>query len=113
MNHIQFFLEKNEDFDKYVSQLKAENERLKKILHSLTPGGSEFFDDPEYCASFIKDQLTSIPKIILSYKMENEGLSALNKELVDALKELCNAQGNGIEKEIEAYDNAMMTIRRA
>ncbi len=30
-----------------------------KILESLTPGGSEFVDDPERCARYIRDLIDS------------------------------------------------------
>ena len=38
------------------SFLVEENRRLKRLLHDLTPGGSEFVDDPEYCAKWIADE---------------------------------------------------------
>lgn len=28
--------------------------RYKQALEGLTPGGSEFVDDPEYCAEFVR-----------------------------------------------------------
>lgn len=37
-------------------QLKAENEKVKRLLHDLTPGGSEFYNDPEYCAKWIREE---------------------------------------------------------
>lgn len=35
--------------------LLVENEKLKRLLHDLTPGGSEFYNDPEYCAKWIRE----------------------------------------------------------
>jgi hypothetical protein len=30
--------------------------RWKRALEGLTPSGSEFVDDPEFCAKYVKDQ---------------------------------------------------------
>jgi len=40
---------------KQRDELVIENEKIKKLLHELTPGGSEFYNDPEYCAKWIKE----------------------------------------------------------
>lgn len=35
--------------------LAKENAELKRLLHDLTPGGSEFYNDPERCAKWIRE----------------------------------------------------------
>jgi hypothetical protein len=35
----------------------AELERVNKLLHDLTPGGSEFYHDPDRCIENIKEQI--------------------------------------------------------
>lgn len=35
--------------------LELENEKLRRLLHDLTPGGSEFYNDPEYCTKWIRE----------------------------------------------------------
>jgi hypothetical protein len=35
----------------------AELERVNKLLHGLTPGGSEFYQDPDRCVENIKEQI--------------------------------------------------------
>lgn len=37
-----------------VLELEARLDRWRKAVEGLTPGGSEFYDDPERCAQFIK-----------------------------------------------------------
>ena len=38
-----------------MEDLILENEKIKRLLHDLTPGGSEFYNDPEYCAKWIRE----------------------------------------------------------
>lgn len=72
--------------------LKAENEKVKRLLHDLTPGGSEFYNDPEYCAKWIRENRQenhyTLAGIIKETKAENEALKVANKELYAALKDL-------------------------
>jgi hypothetical protein len=35
----------------------AELERVNKLLHDLTPGGSEFYHAPDHCIENIKEQI--------------------------------------------------------
>lgn len=67
-NHKQTFTGINggdyidkEDWDKFFDSLQSkplqaqkEVEELKRLLHDLTPGGSEFYNDPKYCAKWIR-----------------------------------------------------------
>jgi len=60
-----------------IGILLAEIERLNRLLESLTPGGSEFHDNPEYCVEWAKSRLESnwrIAKkaIIRSRELEGE-----------------------------------------
>jgi hypothetical protein len=66
--------------------VKQDNEKLNKLLYELTPGGSEFVNDPEYCALFAKEQINSVPSVIMPFKRENEKLKEENKMLLEALK---------------------------
>jgi hypothetical protein len=78
-------------------KLKAENEKVKRLLHDLTPGGSEFYNDPEYCAKTIREMRESnhytLSNIVKETKAENEALKEANKELLDILKELVYVTG--------------------
>ena len=61
-----------------ASELLKENEQLKRLLHDLTPGGSEFYNDPEYCAKWIRESRQEnhyqLGGIIKETKKENEQL---------------------------------------
>jgi hypothetical protein len=38
--------------------------RYKKSLEGLTPGGSEYVNDPERCAAFVRSSMTSLQSVI-------------------------------------------------
>ncbi len=87
-------------------KLSAENERLKRLLHDLTPQGSEFYNDPEYCAKWVRanrlEEKQQLTKIIADLKKENASISfdlqcaatdkleleQKNKQLEEALQEV-------------------------
>ena len=53
----------------------AENVRLKNMLESLTPGGSEFHNDPERCTEYAlerRDSLREIAKSAVKEKLRLE-----------------------------------------
>lgn len=56
--------------------------RYKKELEGLTPSGSEFVDDPERCAAFVKDRLSFNMGLI----KENRKLKAQVELLEEAIK---------------------------
>lgn len=60
--------------------------RWKKAVEGLTPSGSEFVNDPEYCAAFIRKR-TEYPKMIIDLRAEVERLKEQEKELRKSLKE--------------------------
>lgn len=72
-------------------KLVAENQKIKRLLEELTPGGSEFHNDPEYCAKWIRENRQenhfSLAKIIKAEKEENKRLADSNKELKQLAKE--------------------------
>lgn len=71
----------------------------KKTLEGLTPGGSEFVDDPERCATAIRDRFAGPVTILKRQKVKLEAAEEMGK----ALK---NAIGYFIEMQA-AYENAM------
>src|SRR5687767_11215945 len=54
--------------------------RWKKAVEGLTPGGSEFANDPERCAQFIKDRCNYPPQIT-RLRTRNEQLEAALKSV--------------------------------
>lgn len=68
---------------------EAEKRNLAaRLLEELTPGGSEFYNDPQYCFDFVKAQLRSIPSQVLPFKKENEKLKQDNAILLSTMKEI-------------------------
>ena len=60
----------------HILDLKA-----MKILESLTPSGSEFVNEPERCAQFLRDTRESQHRMIIRLTMER---NALRKQLEDS-----------------------------
>ena len=105
-------------------KLEAENQKLKRLLHDLTPGGSEFYNDPEYCAKWIREnrqeQHYSLAGMIKKEKEANEKLQQDNtrlreigRDMLEALKRIKDLYDN-VEDAAgkiarEAYDKAMGT----
>lgn len=52
--------------------------RWKRAIEGLTPGGSEFADDPERCALFIRDR-TNYPRQIVELRTELARLRAIEQ----------------------------------
>jgi len=71
-------------------RLEAENQKLKRLLHDLTPGGSEFYNDPEYCAKWIKEdgaKLTvAYKEKIKEAKLLREALNQISGECLKVLE---------------------------
>ncbi len=60
--------------ERLIQTLQEENEKFKRLLHDLTPGGSEFYNDPEYCAKWIRENRDSerktLKEIVKRLKLE-------------------------------------------
>lgn len=65
-----------------------ENEKLKRLIVSLTPGGSEFVGEPEYCIKYVKEFEADQNRMIVSLIEEKQILRELKNELLEALQEL-------------------------
>jgi hypothetical protein len=48
------------------------NQDAMKVLESLTPGGSEYYNNPEACAAFIKDHIEGLKRHIVKINRGNE-----------------------------------------
>lgn len=78
-------------------KLQEEIIKLKRLLHDLTPGGSEFYDDPEYCAKWVKESRLehhyALAGQIKRLKEDNIALREQNRVLIEALKDLAYVVG--------------------
>lgn len=71
------------DKDAVIAARDAEIARWKKAVEGLTPGGSEFFNDPERCAKFIRDFQMSIPARIVRQEAEIAALRGVLEALAN------------------------------
>lgn len=56
-------------------------EELVKELEKMTPGGSEFHNDPGRCLEFIQERQDTVIKIALERKRLRERVAELEAEL--------------------------------
>lgn len=71
---------------------QAEVDRWKKAIEGLTPSGSEFVNDPEFCAAYIRKR-TEYPRMIIE-------LRERVKELESALQRHIDLRADGIKNKI-------------
>lgn len=94
-----------------LSAAQSEIARWKKAIEGLTPSGSEYVDDPEACAAYIRKR-TKYPRIILELQAE---LSAARKavfaEFMSAAKILGLPDGNYTPDEILVKTGAIAERR--
>lgn len=89
-----------------TDSLRAVLERWKKAVEGLTPSGSEFVDDPENCAAYIRKR-TQYPQIIINLRAGNERLRG---ELAQAKRE----HAGSLVKEVQDHiDELAVAERRA
>ena len=69
-------------------KLKEERDRYEKSIVSLTPSGSEFVNDPEYCAKHVKDYQASQHKLICDLVIEKKKNISERDLLIEALKNI-------------------------
>jgi hypothetical protein len=99
----------------FICKAVNEYDKLKlaaKLLEELTPQGSEFYNDPQYCFDWVKEQLRSVTKQILPFKQKADKLIEVNKVLLEALKNsqitienLINATPTGETRNVLTYAN--------
>lgn len=77
-----------------IDALQERVEKISILLHDLTPGGSEFANDPEYCAKWIREnrleESKQLKKIIVA---RGERV----KELEEGLKKIANNRFEGLD----------------
>lgn len=62
--------------------------KAQKLLESLTPGGSEFVDDPEYCVKYVKEFEADQHKKIIELITEKNRLVEQKSKLFTVLTNL-------------------------
>jgi len=78
-----------EEFMPIAKLIAAAPELIKaqKLLESLTPGGSEFVNDPEYCVRYVKEFEVDQHKKIMSLIGEKNELVYQNNQLRKILQD--------------------------
>jgi hypothetical protein len=72
------------DRDAKIAELGKQVARWKKAIEGLTPSGSEFVDDPEFCATYIRKR-TEYPRMIIEMRQQITALvTALTWALIYA-----------------------------
>lgn len=64
-----------------LRQVEEERDQWKKALHSVTPGGSEFANDPLACVEWIRKTRTVQHNTILAFKKERDQVRASTQSL--------------------------------
>ena len=75
-------------------------DRYKKALESLTPGGSEYVDDPKRCAETIRERFNGPVKILkrLSAKLKTSDLCERYQQHREEWHATCKCcEGSGLE----------------
>lgn len=102
-NKMAAFLNKNEIS---YPAIAIERERYEKAIVSLTPGGSEFVNEPEYCVKYVKEYQQSQHDLICKLVIEKKSLvkerDCLNSNFRDAVEEV-----KKLEKERELLIEAL------
>lgn len=62
------------ELEERLDRVEQERDQWKKALHSLTPGGSEFANDPSACVEWIRKARSSQHNTILAFKGERDQL---------------------------------------
>lgn len=61
-------------------------QRYQRALEGLTPGGSEFYHNPELCAEHIRARLSRNWQAVVKFKIERDTLELRVKALEKQLK---------------------------
>ena len=81
---ISFFVDK-------ISAVVKLFKRYKKALEGLTPGGSEFVDEPERCAQVIKDTRDSQHRVLLNWKKDQNAKKENIRVAAQKVKDYLNS----------------------
>lgn len=74
-----------------INDLKNKIKAWKSAIEGLTPGGSEYVNDPERCAEFIRYKC-SFPKKMIAMQARIDELEVENLNLATTCRHLCNKE---------------------
>ncbi len=81
-------------------------EALQKMLHDLTPMGSDFVGQPEKCAKWVEDHMSKLTTMLVAAKGE---VHELQEQNYLAAKEITRLQKESAERwaEVQALSGAL------
>jgi hypothetical protein len=88
-----------------ILSLIGEARELQRLLEDLTPGGSEFHDDPQRCAQYVRERLATVARV----QAENRRLRAALQVMVDVFHPSSAPDDQG-HVEHKAYENARRAL---
>jgi len=71
-----------------LQRAEAERDELLRVLHGLTPGGSEYANDAKACAEYVLHSRRSMFRNLKRYKAERDG-QRVRAELAEENHEKC------------------------
>ena len=88
-------------------------DKWRKTLHDLTPMGSEFVNDPEYCATYIKERIGSTVKLhmqIHELKEQLESWKHAFDQVVDA-KDRIVSERDSLKEQLVTTTAELLQLR--
>lgn len=85
------FINYSENVSKSIYKYEGNLKLYEKAITSLTPGGSEFVNDPEYCAKYVKDNQDSLKIMLVNQAKEKKKLKKERDLLIEALENMVNS----------------------
>jgi hypothetical protein len=85
-----------------LEQAEQERDTWKKSFHSVTPGGSEYTNDPQACVDFVRKSRSDQHEAILKFKQERDQFHLDRQDMIgerdELLKEKCQLQQDHAEE---------------
>jgi hypothetical protein len=65
-----------------ILSLIGEVRELQRLLEDLTPGGSEFHDDPQRCAQYVRERLATVARVQAENRKHTANVKKLRQFVV-------------------------------
>ena len=82
---------KTVDLESQLHQEREKRQQLTKLLESLTPGGTEFYNDPDRCVQWVKDRLAIVSEQVKKRQQAEADNAALMEAMNKAKHRLENS----------------------
>ena len=92
--------------------LRAENKRIIKLFELLTPGGSEFYNDPDRCYRFAKDSHATMGKVAAERNALRARVAELEKLMLEAMDNCETCRGEAVVSRMCARCQTFFRVTR-